>query len=177
MRCARSRVYGEFSSYTCVCRSTYRQQCACVFTTSRMVQRRVEKELKSSELGSYSPVLNLGLVLNAVGLTIIKFHAFQVSCPHLFFLCLVFIMSSLASVDGLLEHLCSIHNLSFNLNKSDFVWLTYERNMPVAALSFIRSSIFSPAQVLGLADKRTSIISRRGTSLNPILLTVFLLTN
>ena len=72
-------------------------------------------------------------------------------------------MSSLASVDGLLEHLCSIHNLSFNLNKSDFVWLTYERNMPVAALSFIRSSIFSAARMLGLSVMRTSIISRRAT--------------
>ena len=77
-------------------------------------------------------------------------------------------MSSLTSADGLLERLCSTYNLNFNLTQSDFVRLVYERNIPVAVLSSIRSSIFGAAQTMGLADKRASIVSRRGTSLNPL---------
>ena len=74
-------------------------------------------------------------------------------------------MSSPPSAVGLLESLSSTYNFNFNL---DFVRLICKRNMPAAVLSSIRSSIFSTAQATDLADKRASIVSRRGTSLNPL---------
>ena len=71
-------------------------------------------------------------------------------------------------MDRHLEHLCSAHGLNVNLKKSDFVHSINEKNIPSADLLSIRSSPFKTAQSMGLADKRASIVSRRGTSLNPL---------
>lgn len=77
-------------------------------------------------------------------------------------------MSSSAPAHVVLESFCSSYGVRFHLKKSDFVRLVFEKNIPTADLSSARSSIFSAAQSLGLADKRADIVNRRGTSLNPL---------
>ena len=72
------------------------------------------------------------------------------------------------SAEALLEHFCSSHGVSFHLKKSDFVHRVCEKNISTEDLSSARMSIFSTAQSMGLADKRADIVSRRGTSLNPL---------
>ena len=76
--------------------------------------------------------------------------------------------SSPSAREEVLERFCSSYNLNLNFKKSDFVRLVCEKNIPTSHLSTVRSSIFSVAQSLGLADKRAVIVSRRGTSLNPL---------
>lgn len=72
------------------------------------------------------------------------------------------------SAEPLLEHFCSSHGVSFHLKKSDFVRRLCEKNISTKDLSSARISIFSTAQSMGQADKRAVIVSRCGTSLNPL---------
>ena len=76
-------------------------------------------------------------------------------------------MTMTMSAEAVLERFSSVQ-MNFHLKKSDFVRRVCEKNISTADLSFARSSIFRAAQSMGLVDERADIVSRRGTSLNPL---------
>ena len=67
-----------------------------------------------------------------------------------------------------LEQLSAANHLNFSLNKPEFVRSIFERNIPAQVLDDIRTALFQATQSVGLAERRASIVSRRGTGLNPL---------
>lgn len=68
----------------------------------------------------------------------------------------------------MLRQLCQQYSLNFNLNRSAFVYAISEQNIANDVLNTVRSVIFDATQKAGLAEGRATIMSRRGTSLNPL---------
>ena len=66
------------------------------------------------------------------------------------------------------EILSKTHGLNFNLSKQKFVRTVRLKNLPDILLSDICVKIFRATQKEGLAERRSDIVNRRGTSLNPL---------
>ena len=67
-----------------------------------------------------------------------------------------------------LDQLGRTYGLCFSQNKPDFIKSVSDKNIPLHTLSAIRDATFKAAQSVNLADRRACIVSRRGTSLNPL---------
>ena len=77
---------------------------------------------------------------------------------------------SLVTAGEILSSINVTHGLNFNLNKQEFVRAIRMKNLSNGVLSDIRANLFSATQDVGLAESRSDIVSRRGTSLKPLSL-------
>ena len=77
---------------------------------------------------------------------------------------------SLVTAGEILSSINVTHGLNFNLNKQEFVRAIRMKNLSNGVLSDIRANLFSTTQDVGLAESRSDLVSRCGTSLKPLSL-------